>query len=74
MTLDTYTEPQQNIVIDGEISQRMVDDYTFNSIENAASAIDAATATEEENAQLQQELNEIGAKLQAAFDVIQPAA
>ena len=74
VTIDSFAEPQRNVVINGEVAQQVVEGYTFRAVENADSAIDANSMTEEENAQLNQEFAEIGAKLMAAFGAVVPAA
>ena len=74
VTVDGYGETPTNVVVEGEISQRVVEDFGFRSIANAANALDIAQATEEEQQQLNQEINEIMGKLTAALSVIAPAA
>lgn len=74
VTLDNYNEPQSNIVLNSELEQKVVDDYTFRDIENAAGAIELTTMTEEQSTQLQQEFGEILGKLMGGLGDLAPAA
>lgn len=74
LTVDTYGQAPGTVVVAGAVSQRVVEDFAFRSIDNAASALDATQATEEENAQLNEEMNAIMGRLLAAFNTVAPAA
>ncbi|MBR6219883.1 MAG: hypothetical protein IKQ80_04920 [Clostridia bacterium] len=74
LSVDSYNEPQSNVDIASEVTQSVVDGFTFRNIENAAGAINATSMTEEENAQLQEELNGVLGKLMVAFGDVMPAA
>lgn len=74
LSVETYAEPQSNVGIASEVTQSVVEGFTFRNIENAANAINATSITDEENAQLQQELNGILGKLMGALGEVMPAA
>lgn len=74
LSVDSYGEAQGNVGIVSEITQTVEDGFTFRNIGNAASAIDAASMTDEESAQLQEEMGVVMGKLMAAFGEVMPAA
>lgn len=74
VTIDSLGEPQSNVVVDGRITQNIVEGYAFANIENAAGAIDVTAMTEEENAQISQEFSAILGNVMAAFGAIDVAA
>ena len=74
LSVETYAEPQGNVGIASEVTQSVVEGFTFRNIENAANAINATSMTDEENAQLQEELNGVLGKLMVAFGDVMPAA
>ena len=73
LTMDTYTDEETHVTFDADYVN-YVGDVEFRSVSDAANALDVASLSEEETAQLQEELNNALGKLVGYLNTLQPAA
>ena len=73
LTMDAYTGEETHVTFDADYVN-YVGDVEFRSVADAANALDVASLSEEETAQLQEELNNALGKLVGYLGTLQPAA